>query len=217
MRGIAMTHKARILVIEDNGTMRIVLAAALADAGYEVIEAVDGMTGLMLAESTAPDLAVLDLHLPDLSGLEIASLFHQRLPFLVLTMDSESEQVQKCIELGALGYLVKPPDIDGFLRQVQIALKRGWENLNLRRALQETQAISKALGILMAHDHLPDEAAYRKLLSFATSHKRRVAEVAIDLIGAFHQWPTADGSSAAAKKLPKEIVKILEWLDSSKR
>ena len=83
--------------------MRIVLAAALADAGYEVIEAVDGMTGLMLAESTAPDLAVLDLHLPDMSGLEIASLFHQRLPFLVLTMDSESEQIQRCIELGALG------------------------------------------------------------------------------------------------------------------
>lgn len=134
-----MTNPAsRILVIEDNGTVRAILAAALADAGYDVIEAADGMTGLMLAESAAPDLAVLDLHLPDLPGLEIASLFHQRLPFLVLTMDSESEQVKKCIDLGALGYLVKPPDIDGFLRQVQIALKRGWENLNLRRALQET-------------------------------------------------------------------------------
>jgi len=209
-----MTNPAfRILVIEDNGTVRAILAAALADAGYDVIEAADGMTGLMLAESAAPDLAVLDLHLPDLSGLEIASLFHQRLPFLVLTMDSESEQVKKCTDLGALGYLVKPPDIDGFLRQVQIALKRGWENLNLRRALQETQAISKALGILMARYHLSDEAAYRKLLSFATSHKRRVAEVALELIGAIRPLRRADQPAVSAKERATTHPTILELFD----
>ena len=150
-----MTHfNAKILIIEDTDTIRVILANVLAAAGYDVIEAADGVTGLMLAESADPDLAVLDLHLPDISGLEIARFFHQRLPFFVLTMDSESEPVKKCNELGALGYLVKPPDLDMFLRQVQIALKRGRENLHLRNALRETQVTCKAIGFLMAHHHL---------------------------------------------------------------
>ena len=209
-----MADKAsRILVIEDNDTVRAIFAAVLADAGYAVIEAADGATALMLAESAEPDLAVLDLHLPDLSGLEVASLFHQRLPFLVLTIDAESELVKKCTDLGALGYLVKPTDVDGFLRQVRIALKRGKETLNLRRALQETQTISKALGLLMAHYHLSDELAYRQLLSLATARKRSVAEVAKALIVAFRRWPAATDPAAAGNPRPKASADLREWLD----
>jgi len=192
----------RILVIEDNDTMRLLIATLLEESGYEVIEAVDGMSALMAAENDTPELAVLDLHLPDLSGLEIASLFHQRVPFLVLTVDADDDSVQKCIDLGALGYLVKPPEMDGFLRQVRVALERGQESLNLRRALHETQVISKAVGVLMAYHALAEETAYQHLLSAAIAQKRRTAEVAKELISTFGRLirlkATGEASTRAA-------------------
>jgi len=195
-----MTKKqARILLIEDNDTTRVMLAALLNTGDYQVIEAADGISALVVAENNPPDLAVLDLHLPDMSGLEIAGLFHQRIPFLVLTMDAHSENVRKCIELGALGYLVKPPEPDALLRQVRIALERGRENQNLRRALQETPIINKALGILMVQNNFSEEQAYQNLLSRAMTRKRRAADVAREIINAFHtltrQAPAKKGRS----------------------
>ena len=179
-------HKThQVLVVEDNDTMRLLLVATLAADGYAVTEATDGISALVAAENNPPDLAVLDLHLPDMSGLEIASLFHQRIPFLVLTMDAGADTVQQCIDLGALGYLLKPPDPEGFLRQVHIALKRGQESLNLRRALQDTQLIAKAWGLLMAYHGLPEDAAYKKLLAGSMARKRRTVELAREIIGAF--------------------------------
>jgi len=195
-----MTQKCpRILLIEDNDTTRVMLAALLNTGDYQVIEAADGISALVVAENNPPDLAVLDLHLPDMSGLEIAGLFHQRIPFLVLTMDAHSENVRKCIELGALGYLVKPPEPDALLRQVRIALERGRENQNLRRALQETPIINKALGILMVQNNFSEEQAYQNLLSRAMARKRRAADVAREIINAFHtltrQAPAKKGRS----------------------
>jgi AmiR/NasT family two-component response regulator len=198
-------HNPRILIIEDNATLRMLITATLASDGYTVIEAADGMSALTLAETETPDLAVLDLHLPDLSGLEVARLFHQRLPFLVLTMDAEAEQVKQCIELGALGYLLKPLEPDAFLRQIRVALQRGRETRNLRRALQETQNIAKALGLLMAYHGVSDEVARQNLLDCSMARKRRTAELAADIIAAFEnvissrkKRPRAGETSAAA-------------------
>jgi response regulator NasT len=180
-------RNSRILVVEDNDTTRLLITATLASEGYDVVEASDGMTALVSTEAESPDLAVLDLNLPGMSGVEVASLFHQRIPFLVLTMDTEVRQVQKCIDLGALGYLVKPLDIEGFLRQIRVALERGQEHINLRRALQETQSISKALGMIMVYHGLSEERAYKNLLSCAMRQKRRTADLATDIISAFDQ------------------------------
>jgi AmiR/NasT family two-component response regulator len=179
-------QRPRILLIEDNDTTRMMLVALLSSGDYEVLEAADGISALVAAEHNPPDLAVLDLHLPDMPGLEIAGLFHQRIPFLVLTVDAHSERVRQCIELGALGYLVKPPEPDALLRQVRIALERGRENQNLRRALQETPIINKALGILMAQNGFSEEQAYQNLLSRAMARKRRAADLAREVIDAFH-------------------------------
>lgn len=200
----------RILIVEDNATMRMLITATLAADGYDVLEAADGVSALVLAENDTPDLAVLDLHLPDMSGLEIASLFHQRLPFLVLTMDAEADQVRQCIDLGALGYLLKPPDTDGFLRQIRVALKRGRESLNLRRALQETQAISKALGILMVYHGLSEEVAYRKLLACSMVQKRRTADLATEIITAFGKLAQSRTTRAQAGKAIGAAVSYLE-------
>lgn len=180
-----MSKNHHVLIVEDNDTMRLLLAETLAAEGYEVTEATDGIGALLSVESNHPDLAVLDLHLPGMSGMEIASLFHQRIPFLVLTMDTGSESVRKCIDLGALGYLIKPPEPDDFLRQIRIALKRGQESLNLRRALQDTQLIAKAWGILMAYHDLPEDVIYKNLLNCSMARKRRTVDLAREVIASF--------------------------------
>ncbi|HYQ91835.1 MAG TPA: response regulator, partial [Candidatus Competibacteraceae bacterium] len=210
-------HHSRILVIEDNDTMRLLITTLLEESGYEVVEAVDGMSALMAAENDPPALAVLDLHLPDVSGLEIASLFHQRIPFLVLTVDADDDFVQKCIDLGALGYLVKPPEMDGFLRQVRIALERGQETLNLRRALHETQVISKAVGVLMAYHALSEETAYQQLLSFAIAHKRRTAEVAKELISTFGRWMRLKATGEASTRAARTCATFLDHFKAASR
>lgn len=205
---------AKILIIEDSETVRIVLAAALRNADYDVIEAADGMTGLMLAERWTPDLAILDLHLPDMPGVEIACLFHQRIPYLVLTMDAEYEQVKKCTDLGALGYLVKPIVIEDVMRYIHIALRRGWENLHLRNALRETQTVCKAVGILMAHQQLSEEAAYQKLVSFATAHRQRLAVVASEVLKEFHDLIGVEKKPVGtARKANKAGGSIAEWFN----
>lgn len=173
-----------ILVAEDNEPMRLVLRELLRPAGYRLLEAADGMSALLLAEERLPALVVLDLYLPELSGIELAERFQGWMPFLVLTVDRQDASVQTCLERGALGYTVKPPDPAGFLLQVRTALARGEEHRQLRQAIQETQRVAKAVGILMTYFDLPEEVAHRTLVRQASVERRRAVEVATELIAA---------------------------------
>lgn len=173
-----------ILVAEDNEPMRLVLRELLRPAGYRLLEAADGMSALLLAEERLPALVVLDLYLPGLSGIELAERFQGWMPFLVLTVDRQDASVQTCLERGALGYAVKPPDPAGFLLQVRTALARGEEHRQLRQAIQETQQVAKAIGILMMYGNLPEDVAHRALARQASVERRRAVEVATELIAA---------------------------------
>ena len=95
---------SRILVVEDDDIVRDLIATILRANGYKVMEAMDGMSGLVAANSEQPDLAVLDLHLPDFTGVELAGMIRPEVAFIVLTVDSTQEHVQACIDRGALGH-----------------------------------------------------------------------------------------------------------------
>lgn len=73
--------RLRILVIDDCDLTRQLLTALLTGEGYHVTAAHDGMTGLTAARRQSPDLAIVDLHLPDLSGIELAGLLQPEVPF----------------------------------------------------------------------------------------------------------------------------------------
>ena len=177
---------ARILVVEDDDIVRDLIAAILRTNGYDVVEAMDGMSGLVAAKSEQPDLAVLDLHLPDFTGVELAGMIQPEVAFIVLTVDSTQAHVQACIDRGALGYLLKPPRAEDLVRQIQLAIRQGKEQQNLRRALQQTQTINKALGILMGYLGLSEEQAHRVLVARATAQRIKVADLAEQVIEAFH-------------------------------
>jgi response regulator NasT len=176
---------AKILLAEDSEPMRLTLRDVLHAEGYDLLEATDGVTALLLAQEHLPDLVLLDLYLPGMAGIELAEHFQGWMPFLVITVDEQDQSIQTCIEHGALGYIVKPiRDID-LKTQVRTALARGKETRNLRRGIQETQVTSKAIGLLMAHFCLTEEAARRLLCAQAAAQRRRAADLATDLVGAF--------------------------------
>ena len=188
-----------ILVVEDDAVSLNLLTALLTGEGYQVLSASDGLSGLVAAKNQPPDLAIVDLHLPDLSGIELAGLLQPEVPFLALTLDRSPEALQACTEKGALGYLVKPLDAETFLRHVRVALERGREQRNLRRALRDNHTVNKALGVLMGFLQLPEQKAFEALVARASARNVKAVALAGDILAASETlgWATK-GSRAGA-------------------
>ena len=106
-----MTYK--ILSIEDTTSFRRLIKMTLEFEGYEVVEAEGGRRGLELARAQAPDLILLDLMMPDLSGLEVCQELKKdarlsKIPIVVLSSSDDSDEIETCLQLGAQDYLLKP-------------------------------------------------------------------------------------------------------------
>lgn len=105
-----MTQQARVLVVDDDDTVREVLRRYLTRDGHQVLEAADGITGLNLVRSQQPDLLVLDLMLPGMDGLDVCREIRRTstIPVIMLTaLGQESDRVVG-LEFGADDYVVKP-------------------------------------------------------------------------------------------------------------
>ena len=134
----------RILVVEDEADIRQILVYNLGQAGYEMHVADRGEAGLALARETRPDLVVLDLMLPDMSGLDVcrnlkgdASL--RDIPVIMLT--ARSEEIDRVVgfELGADDYVVKPFSVRELGLRVQAVLRRSRGRAATLDSLQESE------------------------------------------------------------------------------
>ena len=182
-----------ILIAEDDRASRHLLATCLKRGGYEILEAVSGDEAVQLALEHQPDLAILDIMLPGLKGTEVAAMIRREtdVPFMFLSALDESQVVQKAIDEGALGYLVKPLNVPQLIPTVQAALARA-EDLarlrtaerNLSTALSIGRETSIAVGILMERHKLSQAAAFELLRVEARSQRRRVADLAEMIVGA---------------------------------
>jgi two-component system phosphate regulon response regulator PhoB len=120
---------ARVLVVEDDADLRLMLATALEKSGHTAVISGTGRGGLDLARSVSPDLLLLDLSLPDLSGCALAELLREdpatrHIPFIILSARAgESDRILG-LELGADDYVTKPFSVRELLLRVQIALRR---------------------------------------------------------------------------------------------
>lgn len=106
-----------ILTIDDSRTMRDMLRLALTDAGYRVLQAVDGMEGFAVLQSEAPDAIITDINMPVLDGFGFiekarADERFRDLPILVLTTESTSSMKDRARAAGATGWITKPFDPD---------------------------------------------------------------------------------------------------------
>jgi two-component system chemotaxis response regulator CheY len=102
-----------VLTVDDSPSIRRMIAMTLRDAGYEVIEAVDGQDGLEKATARVMDAIITDQNMPNLDGLGFIRALRrhpngQGVPIVVLSTDSEDGLKQQAREAGALGWMVKP-------------------------------------------------------------------------------------------------------------
>jgi CheY-like chemotaxis protein len=127
----------RILVAEDETIIRLDLCSALQAAGYETIEARDGAEAVALAREHAPDLAVLDVKMPNLDGIEAARRITsaQQIPIVLVTAYSDSALVERAIGAGIYAYLVKPFRESEIVPAIETAVARHHEWLETRREL----------------------------------------------------------------------------------
>lgn len=123
-----MTNASRaVLVIEDDGEIRKVLRTALALEPFRVIEADTGSRGLVELRSHRPDLAIVDLGLPDCDGVDLIRKAREwcTIPIVVLSARTQEDQIVKALEAGADDYVTKPFGMRELLARLQVALRHG--------------------------------------------------------------------------------------------
>jgi two-component system, response regulator PdtaR len=163
----------RVLIAEDETIIRLDLKDLLERAGFDVCaEAKDGLEAVELARSEQPDVAVLDVKMPNLDGIEAARriLDERPIPIVMLTAYGQDELVSRAIEAGVFGYLVKPFREQDLLPAIKTARAR-YEELealreeaeSLSEALSARKVIERAKGLLMAKENLTEEEAFARL------------------------------------------------------
>lgn len=126
----------RVLLIEDDLVLNQAVAAQLVDAGYKVDAATDGREGCYFAEEYPVDLAIVDLGLPQMSGVEIIRKVRaggKAYPILVLTARDRWQDKVEALKLGADDYVVKPFHTEELLARIDALLRRagGWAQSTL--------------------------------------------------------------------------------------
>jgi CheY-like chemotaxis protein len=119
----------KILLVEDNEMNRDMLSRRLERKGFEVVLAMEGESGVLLAGSEAPDLVLMDMSLPVLDGWEAtrrlkASPATQRIPVIALTAHAMSSDREKALDAGCDDYDTKPIDFPRLLGKIEVLLNR---------------------------------------------------------------------------------------------
>lgn len=168
------------------------------DAGFDVLEATTGEEAIRIAQEQPRDLAILDMHMPGMSGIEAARTIQEiGVPVVYLSAYDDTETVEAAVAAGALGYLVKPVDVPRIVPMVEAALRRSaelrelaGEKTSLVAALDASKEINVAVGIVMEHFRLTRDEAFEALRRRARSERRRVQAVAEEVLAAAETFNT---------------------------
>ena len=122
-----MAENKRILLIDDEQDIRAALSVQLTDAGYEAIQAEDGLTGLDKARNQRPDLIILELMLPRLNGFKVCRLLkfdetYKHIPIIFLSARTDQDDIDLGMEVGADLYITKPFEFDSLAEQIRTQL-----------------------------------------------------------------------------------------------
>jgi two-component system, response regulator PdtaR len=184
----------RILVADDEASTAQALKELLEVIGHVVVgPATDGDEAVRLADRENPDLAILDIDMPRLSGLDaIDRITRARpIPVIVLTGHSEPAYVDRAAQLPVFNYLTKPAGPDRLIPAIRMASARfeEWvrltgQVLELSQRIEERKTIERAKGILMETRGLSEDEAYALLRRESQKRSRSMREVAGAIVSA---------------------------------
>jgi DNA-binding NtrC family response regulator len=181
----------RVLVIDDEERIRGILQAILAHEGYEVHTAPDGIEGLRLATASRPAVAIVDLQMPRMDGLETLIKLRTAVPDavpIILTAHGSIASAVEAIKQGAYDYLTKPFDNE----QLLLVVRRAAERARLSREVQELRR--QIGGVYSVEDLLGESAAMRSV----KDQLARIADADATVL--------LDGESGTGKELAARAI-----------
>ena len=185
--------KRRILIVDDDAILLQFIGEVLRHAGYDTVAASSGAQAIAQIEAREPDLALLDITMPGMTGLELARHLNEltTVPFMFLSAIGDTDSAKQAAAYGAVGYVVKPVDAERLMAAFEAGLARADEIRQLRRtetnlnaALAAGRETSLAVGLLMGRFQTDRNTAFEVLRDHARSSRRKINEVADQLLAA---------------------------------
>jgi len=183
----------RILIVDDDKSVLATVPKILKHYGYIVSEAKNGIEAIAQCEKHLPHLAILDISMPGINGIETARKIQENTatPFIFFSACDNKETIEEAVEHGALGYLVKPINIEQMIPTIETALRRAKDFYALHDkkeklidALNRNRITSTAVGILMERHHLTQDAAFELLRGQARKRREKIEKISAQLITA---------------------------------
>ena len=183
-----MTNKTKILIAEDEAIIRLDLKESLEEEGYEVV----GDTGrgdevIELVRSLEPDLVILDIKMPGMTGIQAAEIITGEglAAVILLTAFSQQDLVEQASNAGVLAYLVKPFQRSDLVPSIELALGRFKEITELKKEktllennLESRKVIDRAKGMLTDKYGLKESDAYRYIQKKAMTERTTMKDIA---------------------------------------
>jgi response regulator NasT len=200
-----------VLLVDDDPLLLDYLNTVLDHAGYDTVTAGSAAEALQRVAEREADiaLALLDISMPGMSGLDLARRLkeHTSVAFMFLSSVDDAETARQAASHGAVGFLVKPVDAARLLPAFESALARADEIRQLRRteanlnaALAAGRETSLAVGLLMARFQTDRNTAFEVLRDHARSNRRKINEVAEQLVSAEELLNSLHGAFAVRLK-----------------
>ena len=178
----------KIVIADDESIIRMDLREILEEAGHTVVaECINGQQALELVRKHKPDLAILDVKMPEMDGITAARLIYEEnlAPVVLLTAFSQPEFVEKASEAGVHAYLVKPVQENNLFPAIEVALSRYHDMLNLegelfkvKNTLESRKVLDRAKGLLMDAYNISEQEAFRKIQKYSMAKRKSIKEVA---------------------------------------
>lgn len=178
----------RVVIAEDEAIIRLDLRETLEEEGYQVVgETGRGDQAVELVRSLRPDLAILDIKMPHMDGLEAARIISEEriCGVLMLTAFSQREVVEDARDAGALAYLVKPYQKSDLIPAIEVAIGRFRELQQLSgevdalgEQLEARKVIDRAKGVLIDQHGMKESDAFTFIQRTAMSERSRMRDVA---------------------------------------
>jgi response regulator NasT len=177
-----------VLICDDEPLIRMSLKAMLKELGFEdVLECGDGKSAVEMAMASFPDMAVLDVAMPEMDGITAAKEIKKKLkiPILLLTNCFDAQTAKRAAESGIAAFLTKPLREQDLIPAIEIALAHTEhvEELkekieDLKETIENRKVIEKAKGMLMEKQRMGEADAYRTMQKMAMDKRKSLRQVA---------------------------------------
>jgi len=182
----------RIVLAEDEAIIRLDLRESLQEEGYEVVGDVGrGDKAVEMVDELRPDVAIFDIKMPGMSGLEAAKIVSDKkiCPVVMLTAFSQREIIEQARDAGALAYLVKPFQKTDLVPAIELAIARfaelkslSGEVAALGAQLEIRKLVDRAKGVLIDKHQMSESDAFSFIQSMAMSQRMKMGDIAEQII-----------------------------------